>query len=64
MARSLDILAVTDASPPAIGGGAERVLWEQATRLAARGHRVRVLARAPEASMKVRDRKRALQVVS
>ena len=49
MTRTLDVLVVTDASPPAIAGGAERVLWEQTTRLAARGHGVRVLARAPEA---------------
>jgi len=48
MGRPLDVLVVTDASPPAIAGGAERVLWEQATRLAARGHHVRVLARAPD----------------
>jgi len=40
---------VTDSAPPAIAGGAERVLWEQATRLCARGHRVRVLGRAPAA---------------
>ena len=49
MLDPLDVLVVTDASPPTIAGGAERVLWEQATRLAARGHRVRVLGRAPEA---------------
>jgi glycosyltransferase involved in cell wall biosynthesis len=49
MTRPLDVLVVTDASPPAIAGGAERVLWEQATRLAARGHGVRVLARAADA---------------
>lgn len=48
MLDPLDVLVVTDASPPTIAGGAERVLWEQATRLAARGHRVRVLGRAPE----------------
>src|SRR5687767_2463673 len=48
MTDPLDVLVVTDASPPAIAGGAERVLWEQATRLAGRGHRVRVLGRAPE----------------
>ncbi|HEX3175702.1 MAG TPA: glycosyltransferase family 4 protein [Methylomirabilota bacterium] len=46
--RALDVLLVTDAAPPAMGGGAERVLWEQATRLARRGHGVRILARAPE----------------
>jgi glycosyltransferase involved in cell wall biosynthesis len=44
---ALELLVVTDATPPAIAGGAERVLWEQTTRLAARGHAVRVLARAP-----------------
>lgn len=49
MRRPLDVLVVTDASPPAIAGGAERVLWEQAMRLAARGHGVRVLARTPDA---------------
>ena len=49
MTGPLDVLVVTDAAPPAIAGGAERVLWEQATRLAARGHRVRVLGRAPDA---------------
>jgi len=48
MSRPLDVLMVTDTSPPATGGGAERVLWEHATRLCARGHGVRVLARAPE----------------
>jgi glycosyltransferase involved in cell wall biosynthesis len=48
MTDPLDVLVVTDAAPPAIAGGAERVLWEQATRLAGRGHRVRVLGRAPE----------------
>ena len=48
MTDLLDVLVVTDASPPAIAGGAERVLWEQATRLAGRGHRLRVLGRAPE----------------
>ena len=45
--RPLDVIVVTDSAPPAIAGGAERVLWEQATRLCARGHRVRVLGRAP-----------------
>jgi glycosyltransferase involved in cell wall biosynthesis len=48
MTGPLDILMVTDAAPPAIAGGAERVLWEQATRLSARGHHVRVLGRAPD----------------
>ena len=49
MTGPLDVLVVTDASPPVIAGGAERVLWEQASRLSARGHRVRVLGRAPDA---------------
>lgn len=49
MRRPLDVLVVTDASPPVIAGGAERVLWEQATRLDRRGHAVRVLGRAPDA---------------
>ncbi|HXU91573.1 MAG TPA: glycosyltransferase family 4 protein [Methylomirabilota bacterium] len=48
MTGPLDVIVVTDAAPPAIAGGAERVLWEQATRLGARGHRVRVLGRAPD----------------
>jgi len=43
----LRILMVSDVSPLAIHGGAERMLWETASRLAARGHRVRVLSRAP-----------------
>lgn len=46
MTRSLRILAVADVSALAPGGGAERVLWEQAVRLAARGHRVGVVGRA------------------
>ena len=48
MSRPLDVFVVADVSPAAVVGGAERVLWEQSTRLAARGHGVRVLARAPE----------------
>jgi glycosyltransferase involved in cell wall biosynthesis len=42
----LRILEVADVSPLAVVGGGERVLWETASRLAAR-HRVTVLARAP-----------------
>jgi glycosyltransferase involved in cell wall biosynthesis/ubiquinone/menaquinone biosynthesis C-methylase UbiE len=41
------ILIVSDVSPIAVLGGAERVVWEQASRLAAAGHRVRVVSRAP-----------------
>lgn len=53
----LDVLVVADVSPLAVRGGAERVLWEQARRLAARGHRLRVVARAHEgvAADTVRD---------
>src|SRR3989442_1740834 len=42
------ILIVSDVSPIAVLGGAERVVWEQASGLAAAGHRVRVVSRAPE----------------
>jgi glycosyltransferase involved in cell wall biosynthesis/SAM-dependent methyltransferase len=45
----LRVLIVADVSPAAVVGGGERVIWEQARRLAARGHRVRVVARQPEA---------------
>lgn len=47
MTRSLRILMVSDVSPARILGGAERVLWEQASRLAMRGHAVHVLSRCP-----------------
>ena len=49
MTASLRVLIVADVSPAAVVGGSERVIWEQARRLAARGHRVRVVARQPEA---------------
>lgn len=42
------VLVVSDVSPVVIQGGAERVLWEHASRLAARGHEVRIVARAAE----------------
>jgi glycosyltransferase involved in cell wall biosynthesis/SAM-dependent methyltransferase len=45
----LRVLIVADVSPAAVVGGSERVIWEQARRLAARGHRVRVVARQSEA---------------
>ncbi len=38
---------VSDLSPWVVGGGGERVLWEQAARLAGRGHRVRIVSRSP-----------------
>src|SRR5437899_6895142 len=37
---------VSDVSPSYPAGGGERMLWEQARRLAARGHDVRVVSRA------------------
>lgn len=45
--RPLRILMVSDVSPAAVEGGGERVLGEEAARLAALGHHVRVLSRAP-----------------
>ncbi len=49
MRRPLRVLMVSDVSPSRPEGGGERMLWEQASRLAARGHEVRVLSRAPTA---------------
>jgi glycosyltransferase involved in cell wall biosynthesis/SAM-dependent methyltransferase len=49
MTAPLRVLIVADVSPAAVVGGSERVIWEQARRLAARGHRVTVIARQPEA---------------
>ena len=49
MTAPLRVLIVADVSPAAVVGGSERVIWEQARRLAARGHRVTVIAREPEA---------------
>jgi len=47
MTDSLRVLMISDLSPLAIEGGGERVLWEQASRLVKRGHRVRILSRSP-----------------
>lgn len=46
---TLSILEVSDVSPAVVRGGGERVLWEQAWRLAARGHRVRIVSRSADA---------------
>lgn len=46
MTAPLRILVASDTSPVAVEGGGERVLWEQASRLARSGHDVRVVARA------------------
>ena len=45
----LRILALADVSPVVVRGGGERMLRESAWRLAARGHQVRVVSRAPDA---------------
>src|SRR5262249_34591754 len=42
------IVVVSDVSPVRLLGGAERVLWEQTSRLSARKHVVRVISRTPE----------------
>jgi len=47
MSAALRILMVSDVSPMRIEGGAERVLWEQASRLVKRGHRVSIVSRRP-----------------
>lgn len=47
MSRRLRVLMISDVSPCAIEGGAERVLWEHASRLVKLGHHVRVLSRSP-----------------
>ncbi len=44
---ALRVLMMSDVSPVDIKGGAERVLWEQASRLAAVGHQVHLLSRSP-----------------
>ncbi len=46
MTPALRVLMISDVSPLTISGGAERVLWEQASRLVKRGHRVRILSRS------------------
>lgn len=46
----LRILIVADVAPLPILGGGERVVWEHSRRLAARGHRVRVVSRSPDGS--------------
>ncbi len=45
---ALRVLMVADVSPARSGGGGERMLWEQASRLAARGWNVRVLCRSDQ----------------
>src|SRR5438128_11817878 len=60
MNARLRVLMVSDVSPSRPLGGGERMLWEQARRLAARGHDVRIVSRAdpdPTAPLSV-DRER------
>ncbi|MFQ5946009.1 MAG: glycosyltransferase [Anaerolineae bacterium] len=45
---TLRVLFVSDVSPLTVSSGGERVLREQASRLAKLGHQVRVLSRSPE----------------
>ena len=54
MNGALRVLMVSDVSPSRPAGGGERMLWEQARRLAARGHDVRIVSRAdPDAAAPV-----------
>jgi glycosyltransferase involved in cell wall biosynthesis len=54
MNARLRVLMVSDVSPSRPLGGGERMLWEQARRLAARGHDVRIVSRAdPDATAPV-----------
>ncbi|MBI4572392.1 MAG: glycosyltransferase family 4 protein [candidate division NC10 bacterium] len=46
MMPPLRILIISDVSPLTISGGAERVLWEQASRLVKHGHQVRIVGRS------------------
>ena len=62
-ARKLRVLAVSDVSVLALEGGAERGLWEVTRRLAARGHDVRVLSRAPEGLGPRRARREDVDIV-
>jgi glycosyltransferase involved in cell wall biosynthesis/SAM-dependent methyltransferase len=56
MHDQLRVLMVADVSPVHIAGGAERVLWEHASRLATGGCRVRVLSRVPSGSLAAEQR--------
>lgn len=46
MTSALRILVISDASPFVMEGGAERVLWEEASRLVKAGHEVRIVSRS------------------
>src|SRR5262245_34605481 len=68
MTARLRVLMVSDVSPTRPLGGGERMLWEQARRLAARGHDVRIVSRAhPDATAPVvveRERVRVREFVA
>ena len=59
----MKLLFVTDVSIEEVIGGAERVLFEQCTRLAKKGHEVHVLTRRlPSHSTPLGDNRRGLRV--
>ena len=57
VASPLAVLMVADVGASAVTGGAERFLWEQASRLARRGHEVRVVSRAHRGEVPARRRR-------
>ena len=57
------ILTVSDVSALALEGGAERVLWEASSRLAARGHTLRVLSRAAAEAPPRRVRRGGVDII-
>ena len=59
----LRVLAVSDVSALTPAGGAERVLWETARRLAGRGHAVRILSRASPGVASRRARRDDVDIV-
>ncbi|MDD5559532.1 glycosyltransferase family 4 protein [Candidatus Methylomirabilis sp.] len=62
MTSGLHILVVSDVSPAHIGGGGERVLWEQASRLVKLGHEVRILSRSPADEAKERVERQGVRI--
>jgi asparagine synthase (glutamine-hydrolysing) len=61
--RSLNILMAADVDPVHVIGGAERLLNEHCTRLAARGHRVVVLTRREDRTRPAEEMYRGVRVV-
>jgi asparagine synthase (glutamine-hydrolysing) len=59
----LQILIVSDVDPIHVLGGAERVLNEHSTRLAARGHRVVVLTRREDSGLPLEEERGGVRVV-